>query len=122
MRRVLRLEIGERSGLSLNSQFTTSARTAPPARRAARATARTGTRWCALGAVGCALGAVPGALGAVGCALGALPGALGACIRSLHIRRLLMPSVLGTPQIHNEYFSHNEPHNDPPSVSVWNSS
>ena len=105
MRRVLRLEIGERSGLSLNSQFTTSARTAPPARRAARATARPGTRWCALGAVGCALGA--------------LPGALGACIRSLHIRRLLMPSVLGTPQIHNEYFSHNEPHNDAPSVSVW---
>ena len=30
-----------------------------------------------------------------------------------------MPSVLGTPQIHNEYFSHNEPHNDAPSVSVW---
>ena len=29
-----------------------------------------------------------------------------------------MPSVLGTPQIHNEYFSHNEPHNDAPSVSV----
>ena len=23
------------------------------------------------------------------------------------------------PKIHNEYFYHNEPHNDPPSVSVW---
>ena len=33
--------------------------------------------------------------------------------------RLLMPSVLGTPQIDNEYFSHNDAHNDAPSVSVW---
>ena len=29
---------------------------------------------------------------------------------------LLMPSVLGTPQIDNEYFSHNDAHNDAPSV------
>ena len=27
-------------------------------------------------------------------------------------------AALGTPQIHNEYFFHNEPHNDAPSVSV----
>ena len=26
--------------------------------------------------------------------------------------------LLGAPQIHNEYFCHNEPHNDAPSVSV----
>ena len=30
--------------------------------------------------------------------------------------------LLGAPQIHNEYFCHNEPHNDAPSVSVWNQS
>ena len=26
--------------------------------------------------------------------------------------------LLGAPQMHNEYFYHNEPHNDAPSVSV----
>ena len=29
-----------------------------------------------------------------------------------------MPSALGTPYLHYEYFSHYEPHNDAPSVSV----
>ena len=29
--------------------------------------------------------------------------------------------LLGAPQMHNEYFYHNEPHNDAPSVSVQGS-
>jgi len=72
----------------------------------------------ALGAVTNVLGIVTIALGAVTNVLGAVTIALGACIRSPHNMKAPNAAALGTPQIHNEYFFHNEPHNDAPSVSV----